>query len=96
MTARRHDGGCRSGSLANCLEQTFTLKKLTYSGRRGHSSIVTRKAYALGTSLSHAHGTITKADVAIAELGTDLGTKHRENDAPKRDMVEQAGRLNVR
>jgi hypothetical protein len=33
--------------------------------------------------------------VAIAELGTDLGTKHRENDAHKRDMVEQAGRLNV-
>jgi hypothetical protein len=28
MTARRHDGGCRSGSLAKCLEQTFTLKKL--------------------------------------------------------------------
>jgi hypothetical protein len=28
MTARRHDGGCRSGSLANCPEQTFTLKKL--------------------------------------------------------------------
>jgi hypothetical protein len=28
--------------------------------------------------------------VAIAELGTDLGTKHRENDAHKRDMVEQA------
>jgi hypothetical protein len=30
MTARRHEGGCRSGSLANCLKQTFTLKKLTY------------------------------------------------------------------
>jgi hypothetical protein len=33
MTARRHDGGCRSGSLANCPEQTFTLKKLTYFPR---------------------------------------------------------------
>ncbi|HYB35554.1 MAG TPA: hypothetical protein VEF72_07100 [Mycobacterium sp.] len=33
--------------------------------------------------------TITKADVAIAELGTDFGTEHRENDAHKRDMVEQ-------
>jgi hypothetical protein len=33
--------------------------------------------------------------VAIAELGTDLGTKHHENDAHKRDMVEQAGRVNV-
>jgi hypothetical protein len=30
MTPRRHECGCRSGSLANCLEQTFTLKKLTY------------------------------------------------------------------
>jgi hypothetical protein len=35
--------------------------------------------------LTHAHGTIAKADVAIAELGTDLGTKHRENDAHRRD-----------
>jgi len=41
-------------------------------------------------------GCLTKVDVAIAELGTDLGTEHRENDAHKRDMVEQAGRLNVR
>jgi hypothetical protein len=31
----------------------------------------------------------------FAGLGTDLGTEHRENDAHKRDVMEQAGRLNA-
>jgi len=36
MTARRHEGGCWSGSLANCREQTFRLKKLTYFRQARH------------------------------------------------------------
>jgi hypothetical protein len=28
-------------------------------------------------------------------MSLDLGTEHRENDAHKRDVMEQAGRLNA-
>jgi predicted transcriptional regulator len=50
---------------------------------------------------------VSQARVSMLESGWGAGTrssaveptmltKHRENDAHKRDMVEQAGRLNVR
>jgi hypothetical protein len=73
MRARRHVGGCRSGSLAKCLEQTFSLKKLMdFAQARRQFDRHPQRLCTPHVAFSHAHGTITKADVAIAELGTEL------------------------